>query len=204
MGLELRHFRHSSSFSTMFTICASDIAQALAYSLTARDGGNLHITGREEKNLILSNTDFNNETETEAFVNWCIEFHDAQRALWDLECLSLEKSILWAFFCSSFSVFIHCVYSGYAGQTCDLSMRHGLRKLSPRTLRKTCAWLPGPELKRRSKPWNLQTLKGGNIGEHRQNWRTSLRTSPSRRKRPPQRESRKRRGRGACELSQLT
>lgn len=94
MGLELRHFRHSSSFSIMFTIRATDIAQALAYQLTARDGGNLHITGREERNLILSNTDFDDETETEAFVNWCIEFRDAQRALWDLERLSLEKSTL--------------------------------------------------------------------------------------------------------------
>ncbi|KAE9398412.1 hypothetical protein BT96DRAFT_940188 [Gymnopus androsaceus JB14] len=89
---------------TMSAIHSTDVAQALAHQLTAKrvpgsdpsHGGNLHITGSEERELILASMDWDDENEVakEAFVRWCIDFRDAQRSLWDSERAPIEESIM--------------------------------------------------------------------------------------------------------------
>lgn len=86
------------------SIHEADVAKALAYQLTAKripgcdpyHGGNLHITGLEERRLILASLDYDEEEEDmkEAYVRCCIEFRAAQRSLWHSELAAIEASLM--------------------------------------------------------------------------------------------------------------
>ncbi|KAE9388376.1 hypothetical protein BT96DRAFT_1004243 [Gymnopus androsaceus JB14] len=88
----------------MSTFDAKDIARALAYQLTAHCipsadpyiGGNLHITGFEERQMIRNSMDFEEFDDREAiegYVQWCVDFRNAQRSLWDSERAPIEHAI---------------------------------------------------------------------------------------------------------------
>ncbi|KAE9387443.1 hypothetical protein BT96DRAFT_948347 [Gymnopus androsaceus JB14] len=82
----------------------SDIAQALAYQLMAKripssdplHGRNLHITGSEERELILASRvcDDKDDGTKISYIQWCIKFHDAQRSLLQLLQAPIKESIL--------------------------------------------------------------------------------------------------------------
>ncbi|KAE9385007.1 hypothetical protein BT96DRAFT_950158 [Gymnopus androsaceus JB14] len=87
-----------------YTLSESDVARALAFQLTAKripgsdpwHGGNLHITGSEEIELILASgvcDDEDDDTKI-SYVQWCIEFRDAQRSLLQSLRAPIEESIL--------------------------------------------------------------------------------------------------------------
>lgn len=86
------------------SIHAADVAEALACQVTAKrtpgcdpyHGGNLHITGLEERRFILDSLSCDDEDENmkEAFVQWTIQFRDVQRSLWKSELAVIEASLL--------------------------------------------------------------------------------------------------------------
>lgn len=87
-----------------YTLSESDVARALAFQLTAKripgsdpwHGGNLHITGSEEIELILASGVCDDEDDDMkiSYVQWCIEFCDAQRSLLQSLRAPIEESIL--------------------------------------------------------------------------------------------------------------
>ncbi|KAE9387931.1 hypothetical protein BT96DRAFT_1004658 [Gymnopus androsaceus JB14] len=56
-------------------------------------GGNLQITGPEERDVILNSIDCDDEDNV-AYIQWCINFCNSQRSLWDRECFPIKESIM--------------------------------------------------------------------------------------------------------------
>ncbi|KAE9394072.1 hypothetical protein BT96DRAFT_943483 [Gymnopus androsaceus JB14] len=103
----------------MSTIDTTDVARALANQLTSKrvpgsdpsHGGNLHITGPEERDFIRNSLDFDDQ-DNEAYIQWCIDFRNAQRSLWDRERFPIEESIMSEKICVSWPARVQMNASG--------------------------------------------------------------------------------------------